>query len=129
MGGDALRLPGTLTDTCALGRACHILRLRSLTGCSTHTTGPGSSLEGLGWQLRRGGCTAGSVNPTAQALEPRPWGDTAQDLISPWEPEGIPTHLGSCSNSLPVPFHPGRLVKLLLLWDGAFLSWGHSPLP
>ena len=28
-----------------------------------------------------------------------------------------------------VPLCPGRLVQLLLLWDGAFLSWGHSPRP
>ena len=70
-GGDALRLPGTLTDTCAPGRACHTLRLSSLTGCSRHTTGPGSSLEGLGRVLHRGDCAAWSVNPTVQALEPR----------------------------------------------------------
>ena len=34
--------------------------------------------------------------------------------------------LGYWSNSLGVPFCPGRLVKLLLLWVRAFLSWGHS---
>ena len=36
--------------------------------------------------------------------------------------------LGSCSNSLGAPFPSGRLVKLLPLRVGAFLSWGHSPL-
>ena len=34
-----------------------------------------------------------------------------------------PLLLGS---SLQAPFPPGRLVKLLLLWAWAFLSWGHS---
>ena len=38
-----------------------------------------------------------------------------------------PPLLGSCSNSLRAPFYPGRLMKLLLLQDVAFLSWGHSP--
>ena len=42
---------------------------------------------------------------------------------------GHPRPPGSCSNSLRVPFRPGRLEKLLLFWDGAFLSWGHSPRP
>ena len=40
-----------------------------------------------------------------------------------------PPLLGSCSNSLQAPFRLGRLVKLLLLRDGGFLSWGHSPWP
>ena len=35
--------------------------------------------------------------------------------------------LGSCWNSLGTPFCLGRLVKLLLLLVGAFLSWGHWP--
>ena len=40
-----------------------------------------------------------------------------------------PPLLGSCPSSLREPFRRGRLVKLLLLCDGAFLSWGHSPWP
>ena len=47
----------------------------------------------------------------------------------PREPEGIPALLGSCSNSPRAPFRPGRSVQLLLLRDGALLSWGHSPRP
>ena len=35
--------------------------------------------------------------------------------------------LGSCPSSLGVAFHPGRLVKFLLLGDWAFLSWRLSP--
>ena len=35
--------------------------------------------------------------------------------------------LGSCRSSLQAPFPSGRLLKLLLLRDGAFLSWGLSP--
>ena len=37
--------------------------------------------------------------------------------------------LGSCPSSLQVPFHPGRLVKFLLLRDWASLSWGLSHRP
>ena len=42
----------------------------SLKGCSAHG-GTRSSSEGLGRRLRGGGCTTGSVNPTAQAPEHR----------------------------------------------------------
>ena len=42
---------------------------------------------------------------------------------------GHPRPPGSCSNSLGAPFRPGRSVQLLLLRDGALLSWGHSPRP
>ena len=42
---------------------------------------------------------------------------------------GHPRPPGSCSNSLRAPFRPGRSVQLLLLRDGALLSWGHSPRP
>ena len=42
---------------------------------------------------------------------------------------GHPHPPGSCSNSLRAPFCSGRLVQLLLLRDGAFLPWGHSPRP
>ena len=38
-----------------------------------------------------------------------------------------PPLLGFCSNFLWVPFCPRSLMKLLLLWDGVFLSWGHLP--
>ena len=49
-------------------------------------------------------------------------------LLSPGA-RGHPRPPGSCSNSLRAPFRPGRLVQLLLLRDGALLSWGHSPRP
>ena len=42
---------------------------------------------------------------------------------------GHPRPPGSCSNSPRAPFRPGRSVQLLLLRDGALLSWGHSPRP
>ena len=52
----------------------------------------------------------------------------AQVSISvPGSLRASPPLLGSRSNSLRVPFLPGRLVQLLLLQDGAFLSRGHSP--
>ena len=43
----------------------------------------------------------------------------------------LPLH-GSSLSSLQAPFHPtpfcpGRLVKFLLLWYWALLSWGYSP--
>ena len=47
-GGDALRLLGTLTDTCAPERMHHTQRPSSLKGCSACSAGPGSSSEGLG---------------------------------------------------------------------------------
>ena len=37
----------------------------------------------------------------------------------PREPEGIPALLGSCSESLWAPVHPGSLVQLLLLRQGS----------
>ena len=49
-------------------------------------------------------------------------------LVSPGA-RGHPRPPGSCSNSLGAPFHPGGFVQLLLLRDGALLSWGHSPRP
>ena len=47
----------------------------------------------------------------------------------PREHVGIPALLGSCSESLQAPFRPGRLVQILLLWDRALLTGGHSPWP
>ena len=49
--------------------------------------------------------------------------------LCPMEPKGIPALLGSCSESLQAPFPPGRMVQLLLLWDRALLTGGHSPWP
>ena len=49
-------------------------------------------------------------------------------LLSPGA-RGHPRPPGSCSNSPRAPFRPGRSVQLLLLRDGALLSWGHSPRP
>ena len=49
-------------------------------------------------------------------------------LVSPGA-RGHPRPPGSCSNSPRAPFRPGRSVQLLLLRDGALLSWGHSPRP
>ena len=49
-------------------------------------------------------------------------------LVSP-RARGHPRPSGSYSNSLRAPFRPGRSVQLLLLRDGALLSWGHSPRP
>ena len=49
-------------------------------------------------------------------------------LVSPGA-RGHPRPPGSCSTSPRAPFRPGRSVQLLLLRDGALLSWGHSPRP
>ena len=57
-GGDALGLPGTLTDTCAPGECAELPK-----GCSAHG-GTQSSSEGLGRRLRGGGCAApGAARP------------------------------------------------------------------
>ena len=45
-----------------------------------------------------------------------PW---AGAFSYPREPEGIPALLGSCSESLWAPVHPGSLVQLLLLRQGS----------
>ena len=104
-GGDALRLPGTVTDTCAPERVCHTPRPSSLKGCSTSRAGPGSSSEGLRWWLRaeglqgprsssgaaraeaphRGSCAAASAIPTGQALEHRARGTQPKIRRSPWD--------------------------------------------
>ena len=66
-GGDALGLPGTITDTCAPRRLHHTPRPSSLKDCRAHgAAGPTelqgprscrtqSSSEGLGWRLRMEG--------------------------------------------------------------------------
>ena len=58
-GGDALRLPGTLTGTCARGECAELPK-----GCSAHC-GTRSSSEGLGRRLRGGGCAARERDSTS----------------------------------------------------------------
>ena len=104
-----------------------------------------SLLRGLHCWIRAPGHTAPSVEPPP---EPRraapgpgsrrarcsPLGSSAHlpraqvSVSVPGSLRAAPPH-GSCSNSLQAPFRPGRLVQLLLLRDGALLSWGHLPRP
>ena len=68
-GGDALRLLGARTEPLPLGRAPHpTAELPKRLQCAPQ---PGSSSEGPGRRLCRGGCTARSVIPAKQAREPR----------------------------------------------------------
>ena len=75
-GGDALRLPGTLTDTCAPGECAELPK-----GCSAHG-GTRSSSEGLGGGSAEGAAgrerESNSAGSGAQGA-----GDTAQDPASP----------------------------------------------
>ena len=103
------------------------------------------------WSLRCWICTPGPRNPLrgAAARAPpsssgfcwvlwcalQPLGSSAHSpgravaLLLSRGARGHPRPPGSCSNSLRAPFRPGRSVQLLLLRDGALLSWGHSPRP
>ena len=65
-GGDALRLPGTLTDTCAPGECAELPK-----GCSAHggTRRDPEQLGGARAAAPRRGLRGGSANPTAQAPE------------------------------------------------------------
>ena len=74
-GGDALRLPGTLTEDLRTGESCHTPGPSSLKGCSAPS--------GASWRrkLRCPGC----VIPAAQAPEPRVPRDTAQDPALRWD--------------------------------------------
>ena len=70
------------------------------------------------------------VPPCAlQPLESSAHSPGAQVSVSASGARGNPRPSGSCSTSLGAPFRPGRSVQLLLLRDGALLSWRHSPRP
>ena len=78
-GGDAIRLPGTLTEQLHLGESPPTLGLSSLKGCSLHLAGPlKSSGAALAEALHRQNCVTGNASPGAQGL-----GDTAQDPVLP----------------------------------------------
>ena len=74
----------------------------------------------------------GAARSSLRALQPL--GSSAHSpgaqflCYCPREPEGIPALLGSALTPCKA-FPRGRLVQLLLLRDGALLSWGHSPRP
>ena len=78
-GGDALGLPGTLTDTCALGECAELPK-----GCSAHggTRRDPVQLKGLGGGSAEGAAgrerESNSVGAGAQLRQ-----DTAQDPASP----------------------------------------------
>ena len=98
-GGEALGLPGTVTATARPGECAELPK-----GCSAHggtrsssggsgaaprrgLRGPGSSSEGLGQRICRGGCAAGSSNPTAQTGSPGLRGHSPGSGLPPGQAE------------------------------------------
>ena len=79
-GGDALRLPGTLTEELRLGRVCDIPRLSSQRAAVHPGWAPGAAQRRL---HGRGLCPPEITIPAVQALEPRAPGDPAQDPALP----------------------------------------------
>ena len=90
--------------------------------------GPHSSLHEK-WppsssQAQRGTCcNPDGAWPRCVAPSP-PW--RRSSISVPGSLRASPALLESCSTYLQAPLHPRRLVKLLLLRDGAFLSWEHT---
>ena len=81
--GDVLRLPGTLTDTCAPGRAPH--PVAELPKGLQHLPGGalGAAPRQLGWRLHAERPERPGVKPTAQAQEPRAPGTQPKIRRSP----------------------------------------------
>ena len=112
-GGDALGLPGTLTDTCAPRRLHHTPRPSSLKDCRAHgwtwSSSEGALAEeedpcgegcgAMGPAQRGSGSSAAeaAVWPGGGIQQRRHWStgrqDTAEDLASPWDRQspGRPT--------------------------------------
>ena len=76
--------------------------------CSGSRRVPPCALQPLGSSAHSPGCAVAVTVPGSPRASPPSW---------------VLLHLPAS------PFPPGRSVQLLLLRDGALLSWGHSPRP
>lgn len=103
-------LPGLCCWTCAPG-LCSPLR------CGASARAAAEVAPGSSWA-----CCSPLENSAAGCGVPSP--GCRSSVSAPVSLRVSLPLLGSCSNSLLAPFRQGRLMKLLLLGVGPFLSWG-----